>query len=245
MYSEKWKKILDDVSEFTSNSNIWFRGHSSTGYTLDSGLFRLNLNSINEYISLETQLYTYYKNLGYMLHNEDNPWHILYSMQHYGVKTRLLDWSESFAVALFFATENWSSGSTARIWMLNPTSLNQLARDKSEIISPNKLEYPEAYKNANEGKESLAIYPIKNSNRILSQHGVFTIQGNSGEPLEKEFGGKLITLGVLKHIDLPWDVQNDAMRYLKQNGINKYSLFPDLDGLAKHINELLIPPYAF
>ncbi|MCU4969305.1 hypothetical protein CN596_11485 [Bacillus toyonensis] len=245
MYSEKWKRILDDVSEFTSNSNIWFRGHSSTRYTLDSGLFRLNMNNINEYISLETQLYTYYKNLGYMLHNEDNPWHILYSMQHYGVKTRLLDWSESFAVALFFATENWSSGSTARIWMLNPTSLNQLARDKAEIISPNKLEYPEVYKNANESKESLAIYPIKNSNRILSQHGVFTIQGNSGEPMEKEFGGKLITSGVLKHIDLPWDVQNDAMRYLKQNGINKYSLFPDLDGLAKHINELLIPPYAF
>lgn len=244
MYSDAWKEILDTVNDFTKNSNIWFRGHSSSNYKLNSGLFRLNLNSIVDYISLETQLYTYYKNLGYMLHNEDNPWHLLYSMQHYGVRTRLLDWTESFSVALYFATENWLSGKTARIWMLNPLGLNQLARDKEEIVSPNKLEYPEAYKDVNECLNSLAIYPIKNSKRILSQHGVFTIQGNSGQPLDREFDGELVKSNLLEYIDIPWNVNNDVMQYLKQNGINRYSLFPDLDGLAKHINEILVPPYA-
>ncbi|MBS4218323.1 FRG domain-containing protein [Bacillus sp. FJAT-49711] len=244
MYSDKWKKILDEVNEFTMDANIWFRGHSSTSYSLNSGLFRLNFNNIEEYITTESQLYTYYKSLGYMLHTEDNPWHLLYSMQHYGVKTRLLDWTESFAVALFFATENWKSGNTPRIWLLKPLQLNKLARDKAEIISPNKLEYPATYNDTRNSLNSLAIYPIKNSRRILAQHGVFTIQGNSGLPLDKEFNGELVNLNVLKSIDLPWEVQRDAFQYLKQNGINRYSLFPDLDGLALHINQLLIPPYA-
>ncbi|MGG3913337.1 FRG domain-containing protein [Rossellomorea vietnamensis] len=244
MYSDLWKEILDSVKEFSSDSNIWFRGHSCSTYTLDSGLFRLNLDEINEYISIEAQLYTYYKNLGYMLHREDNPWHLLYSMQHYGVKTRLLDWTESFAVALFFATEGWKNGKTARIWMLKPLELNRLSRDKAEIISPNKLKYPDIYKEEDKSLNSLAIYPIKNSNRILSQHGVFTIQGNSGKPLDKEFDGQLVNLNVLKCIALTEDVKEDALQYLKQNGINKYSLFPDLDGLSNHINHILIPPYA-
>ncbi|WNF37192.1 FRG domain-containing protein [Bacillaceae bacterium IKA-2] len=244
MYSDAWKNILDTVNEFTLDANIWFRGHSSSTHSLNSGLFRLNLNTIEDYIAVETQLYAYYKNLGFMLHKEDNPWHLLYSMQHFGVRTRLLDWTESFAVALFFATEHWSNGNTCRIWMLKPLELNQLTRDKAELVSPNKLEYPDAYKVATQGLNSLAIYPIKNSNRILAQHGVFTIQGNCHKPLDKEFHGQLVDLNLLKYIDLPYEVKQDAFQFLKLNGINRYSLFPDLDGLAKHINQLLIPPYS-
>ncbi|MFO3791091.1 FRG domain-containing protein [Bacillus mojavensis] len=244
MYSGLWKDILDSVREFSTNSNIWFRGHSSNSYTLDSGLFRLNFDNTRNYIELENQLYTYYKNLGYMLHNENNPWYLLYSMQHYGVKTRLLDWTESFSVALFFATENWKIGEDARIWMLKPRELNLLSRDKSEIISPNKLQYPDLYKRDDNSLNSIAIYPIKNSKRILSQHGVFTIQGNCGKSLDKEFDGELLKSNILKSIDLTEDVREDALYYLKQNGINRYSLFPDLDGLADYINNILIPPTA-
>ncbi|KAB2489636.1 FRG domain-containing protein [Priestia endophytica] len=243
MFSDKWKEILDEVNDFSKDSNVWFRGHLSKNYKLNSGLFRLDLDSIDKYISLESQLYTYYKNLGYLLHREDNPWHLLYSMQHYGVKTRLLDWTESFAVSLFFASENWDTG-TARIWILKPLMLNQLSRDKQEIVSPNKLEYPGAYKNADECLTSIAIYPIKNSNRIISQHGLFTIQGNLNKPLDQEFNGELIKQEILKPIDLTLDVKEDVIQYLKQNGINKYSLFPDLDGLSSHINKLLIPPHS-
>lgn len=244
MYSDSWKVLLDSVKQFSTNHNVWFRGHSSTRYLLDSGLFRLNYNQTKEYISLETQLYAYYKNLGYMLHKEDNPWHLLYSMQHYGVKTRLLDWTESFSVALYFATQNWKIRTEASIWMLKPLELNQMSRDRAEIVSPNKLKYPDLYLNEKDSLNSIAIYPIKNSERILSQHGVFTVQGNLSKPLDQEFDGQLVDLNILMRVVLTEDVREDAMYYLKQNGINKYSLFPDLDGLAEHINDILIPPYA-
>lgn len=243
MYSENWKSILDDVHSFGYNTSIWFRGLNSDRHKLNSGLFRLNFDSITEYIVLESQLFTYYKNLGYLLHKEEAPWNLLYSMQHNGVKTRLLDWTESFAVALFFATEGWKTGSV-RIWMLKPLELNNLVRDKPEIISPSKIKYPEAYKSDSDHINSLAIYPIKNGKRIIAQHGVFTIQGNAGKPLEEEHHGELTHSGILKHIDLPLEVREDAYQFLKHNGINKYSLFPDLDGLSKYINDTIISPNA-
>lgn len=243
MFSTKWKEILDEVDEFSRNSDgaIWFRGHSCTSYLLKSGLFRLNLPSINEYIFLENQFYRYFKNLGYLLHGDESGWNLLYSMQHHSVKTRLLDWTESFSVALYFATASWGKG-CCRIWLLNPKGLNLLSINKQEIVSPTIISYPNSYDDEDKNSASIAIYPIKNNNRINSQAGVFTVQGNTINPLNEEFDGDLLTKNYLKSIDLPIDVREDALRYLDINGINRFSLFPDLDGLAIFLEKRLIEP---
>lgn len=54
-------------------------------------------------------------------------------MQHYGVKTRFLDWSYSFQVALFFATYT----ENARLWILDPHLLNEVFYGKYTVIKPN------------------------------------------------------------------------------------------------------------
>lgn len=243
MSLSQWQRILETVYDFTNQSNgiVWFRGINSSRYSLDSGLFRLNLPDLKDYLNLEVQLYRYYKNLGYLLHGDESGWNLLYSMQHHGIRTRLLDWTESFAVALFFATNSWVNG-TCRIWLLNPTGLNLYSIEKQEIISPTKLDYPDAYLKFDEIKSTTAIYPIKNNSRIVAQHGIFTVQGNSLLPLEKEFNSQLINDGLLKHIDLSMEVREFALKYLIINGVNRFSLFPDLDGLSKYLNEKLIDP---
>ena len=242
MYSQAWKNILDIVDDFMENPSecIWFRGHSDMSYPLKSGLFRLNFAEIEEYINFEKKLNTYYKDMGYLLHNNEESWQLLYSLQHHGGKTRLLDWTESFAVAVYFAVCNWKSGS-ACIWLVKPKGLNLISVGKGEIISPlqhNSIQSEQSI--TKEYKNSIAIYPIKNTVRCSTQHGVFTVQGNVMETLDKEFDGRLITQGYLKVVELHEDVRNDAVRFIKQNGINHFSLFPELDGLAKYLNELLI-----
>ncbi|MFP5179500.1 FRG domain-containing protein [Bacillus altitudinis] len=239
MFSHEWKRILDEIISFSEESNIWFRGHASEKYTLDSGLFRTSVSDINELINMETQLFNYYKNLGYMLHGEENVWNQLYSMQHHGVKTRLLDWTESFSVALYFAVESWKSSDNATIWLLKPMQLNKLSRDTENVISPNKINYLDIYKEKD--LRSFAIFPIKNSKRIMAQHGVFTIQGNSHLPLEKEFNGALAERNILKRIVLPPSVRTDAEQFLKLNGVNTFSMFPDLPGLSSYINKICMP----
>lgn len=240
MFSENWKKILDTVDDFVRQADgpVWFRGHKSTGYKLDSGLFRLNLPNLDSYLELETQLYRHFKSLGHLLHGNEEGWKLLYSMQHHGIRTRLIDWSESFAVSLFFATEGWENNS-ACVWMLKPLELNLLSLGQRNILAPKEYKLP--FDNFNGGKpQTFAVYPIKNNNRIVAQHGVFTVQGNGMVPMEREFSNELLTDGILKQIVLTMDVREDALQYLRQNGVTTFSMFPELDGLSRHLNQSLI-----
>lgn len=242
IYSRAWVDILNKVDDFVERSSgtVWFRGHSSQNHLLTAGLFRVNLSSLTEYLALENKYYQYYKNLGYLQHDSSAGWPLIYSLQHHGGKTRLLDWSESFVAALYFAIYNWDGGN-AVIWMLDPAELNYLAVNRKEVITPVPaiFPYPEAYLS---GKPipSIAVYPIKNTQRICSQQGVFTVQGNCLKPLDKEFNGRLTSSRHLVSIELTEEVRQDAVRYIKQNGVNHFSLFPDLDGLAFYLNGLLL-----
>jgi hypothetical protein len=38
---------------------------------------------------------------------QNNDWHTLVNMQHYGIPTRLLDWTSVLGVAVFFATSTY------------------------------------------------------------------------------------------------------------------------------------------
>lgn len=241
IYSRAWVDILNKVDDFMAKSSgvVWFRGHSNSKHVLKSGLFRAELPSIADYLALESNYYQYYKSLGYLLHDNAEGWELVYSLQHHGGRTRLLDWSESFGAALYFAMANWT-GEGASVWMLDPLELNYLAVGKKTIISPSPTaySYPEAYLSG-EAVPSIAVYPIKNTQRICAQLGVFTVQGNYLEPLDKEFDGRLIQHGWLEAIVLSNEVRQDALRFMKQNGISHFSLFPDLDGLAAHLNNTL------
>ncbi|PGO67357.1 FRG domain-containing protein [Bacillus cereus] len=240
-FSAPWQSIMDEINDFSKlNSGlVWFRGQSNSKHTLNSGLFRLNIeDDVTEYLKLEDQMFHYFKSLGYLQNLEEkDDWTVVYSMQHHGLRTRLLDWSESFVVALFFATLGWEKG-TCSIWMLNPEKLNQESLGQPQIKLPIKNEFIK--KHSDTKLKSRAIYPKKSNPRIIAQHGVFTVQGNSLQPLETEFGDTLWKNNALKKIDIPLTVREDVYHFLKLNGVNHFSLFPDLDGLSKHINDIHI-----
>jgi hypothetical protein len=235
---------MNEVSDFQEEEPVWFRGQSNSGYVLNSGLFRENQKFeadeeitqdklLKRYLGKEVVYYNYFKNLGHLYHNEAD-WSLLYIMQHHKLRTRLLDWSESFAVALFFAWASWKKDNTARVWMLRPNYLN-FKLTKSYKYYTLEEPYELVLKKASFPKNSVALYPVRNSQRIVAQQGVFTLQGNTLCPLEEEYDGKLITEGILKSIDIPEKLRPDVEKYLNQSGINYFTIFPDLDGLADHI----------
>lgn len=240
MYSKEFIELLNAVDDFVkgNDGHVWFRGVSNSEYELTSSLFRLNCNKLSDYLDYEKQFYNQVEINSTILDINDRGLELLYTMQHNGIKTRLLDWSGSLPIALFFAQWHWKPSKNARLWMINPIKLNELFHASNGIISP--LEY--SFEKVQSLDKSIAIYPMKNTKRIVAQHGFFTIQGNSLNSLENEEDGALLKEDYLKYIDLKFDLKQSIVDFLQVCNINYFSIYPDLEGLANYINNDIISP---
>lgn len=61
---------------------------------------------------------------------ENTDWNRYYLMQHYNLNTRLLDWSESSLVALFFAITG-NTDSDGVVWVIDPYKLNSASLNRT------------------------------------------------------------------------------------------------------------------
>lgn len=235
-----WDNILEEIKNFMHSSNgssTWFRGQKiQPENQLNFALFREGCAKINDILVLEKQYYNFFKHMGHVYHNASD-WNLLFMMQHYGVHTRLLDWTESFAVALYFASLDWGDDDPISIWLLKPQLLNKKTLNDHHLFTIDNDSYRDRLYMIN-GKKfesgSVAIYPVRNNMRIVVQQGVFTIQGNKNVPLERELSG---CNDVLKRIEIPPSCKQDVKMFLYLSGVNDFSLFPDLDGLARCITK--------
>jgi FRG domain len=84
---------------------VWYRGVSCNKYKLLPTLLRKNLKK--ELRTREKNLFCRFQvQAGELLPpGLKSPWEILSAMQHYRVPTRMMDWTESLFVALYFALE--------------------------------------------------------------------------------------------------------------------------------------------
>jgi hypothetical protein len=152
-------------------------------------------------------------------------------MQHHGLPTRLLDWSTTFAVALHFAMRRGAGD--AAIWVLNPFELNKLTWGIESLPPPEELEssYYDCFISEEKVLEAkvVAIQPPRQTPRVLSQHAAFTLHNDVKTPLEKSYPS------ALQKILIPRSLRPQARQFLTLAGISEFSLFPDLDGLARDL----------
>lgn len=265
MYSESFLLFMRNVEQaklqlnFLANEEVFFRGHSKEDYQLLPNIFRPLNQGFTKAKLWENESDTFYefRARAKEVHSGDlSDWDILFFMQHHGAKTRLLDWSESFGVALYFALLNYDPATcTPCIWILNPYRLNELYHDSRDLFSPENLDdwlpdddededdyewssYSDylLYDNPDEvlWQKPVALYPIRRVDRLTTQGGYFTIHGTDVRPIEKIIPENR---NVWKKIRLPDQAVPDAQRFLEQAGINHFTMFPDLDGLANYLNK--------
>lgn len=168
----------------------------------------------------------------------------LHLMQHYGLPTRLLDWTTSILVAAFFAVEekrDWEED--GRLWALCPTLLNRRFLGSLTVARPAhpmvKGLAREAFDLSFEcpGKQLedrvqavVAIYPSELDNRMLLQQAACTLHADE-RPLEEWAAA----CSVLRDLTIPAGSKEQIWRDLVNVGVSRSSLFPDLSALAMDI----------
>jgi hypothetical protein len=133
----------------SSNGFHWYRGHSDIEWKLipkvqrefggndEEELFRIERYYTNNFQGRASTL-----NLPKPELNKKANWLTL--MQHYGLPTRLLDWSRSPLIALYFAISDKDYfGEDACVWILDPSKLN----DKEELEKASHVD-GKTYKNS-------------------------------------------------------------------------------------------------
>ena len=127
-------------------------------------------------------------------------WEWLFLMRHHDVPTRLLDWSESAPVGLFFATHSLAAPDKndeydGALWVLLPTRLNRdagisfpLSHDLPMFedddrhmtnYTPSQL----ALESTSHLRPAAAL-AVRQSRRMEMQHSVFTVSHRDLQPLE-------------------------------------------------------------
>lgn len=215
---------------------VWYRGQSNSGWPLVPKLMRAPEENPSEAFLINR----FKQNATLLLSlppKHDFDW--LFLMQHYSMPTRLLDWSESPLVALYFAvTENPSSDSA--LWVLMPTVLNQMSNYRPDYPHEIPSFEDELLKNylpetiAKEHRSRLfpmaAIAP-RNSPRIQAQQGVFTISHRENTPIE-DVGASGATRDHIWRYIIPAASKPHLLQELRLLGFSRFQLFPELDSLA-------------
>lgn len=124
-------EIFQDSRDFA-----WYRGCGHKSHSLVPTLARRNPSvSVDELNKIEKSIANRFTQRSPPFVNFDftNEWRLLFYMQHYGIPTRLLDWSESPFVGLYFALTSsprdakGKPTSDAALWMCDPVAWNRTA----------------------------------------------------------------------------------------------------------------------
>jgi hypothetical protein len=163
-------------------------------------------------------------------------------MQHFGLKTRLLDWTEGYLIALFFAlklNKNDNAYIDPCIWIINPEELNLLSIKSASIVRSNdevNITLISKYLEFNKQNKEypVAISPTYSNERVLRQKGCFTL--HSGHSTIDSVYRKYNSNRIIR-INIDYKKRNQILNQLKLAGISESSIFPDLEGLSRELNE--------
>lgn len=159
----------------------------------------------------------------------ESEWDFLALAQHHGLPTRLLDWTYGALAAVWFAVENGGKDydgkpQNAVVWLLKTQKNDFIEREKQPDVGPLDNHKTRIYR------------PRAVTRRIVAQGGLFTVhmfqvKKSKFIPLDDNnaYKDRLVKFSIEARLCEKIKAELDGC------GVNRASLFPDLDGLCGHL----------
>ena len=121
---EVYLTYVERLIDLWGQRNLWFRGLTSADYALTPSIYRRIAGPYDRITHADLANEFIRKGQAFVPDATYTKWHWYHLMQHYGLPTRLLDWTDGAFIGLYFALrEQWNSTQPC-VWVLNPYWLN-------------------------------------------------------------------------------------------------------------------------
>lgn len=244
-----------------THPHSWFRGESSDHGQLIPKLYR---NIPDEKVAAqrkkERDYFLEFRRRARSFTKEIDPndtWSWYFLIQHYGGPTRLLDWTQDAAIALFFALDAERDGTDNPIvTVMEATVLVDYASkelgeelDCASVLYPGEPPTEKWISNITGSNVSLTeeipdspipLLPPYSDPRITAQRSCFTLFGkkrNGFYKNEKQIVCPCCEQRIFSKLVIDGHEKNNLRQELTKIGISSGKVYPDLDGMSREITE--------
>lgn len=265
-----WEELNCDLFDesFDANTNryrpyIAYRGLSDAKHNFDTKIQRLSDNNRPRIIygkkakcskwhkHREKRLLETFRSYAKdWLPQNPSDWEVMLLAQHYGLPTRLLDWSSSPMVALFFATEDTSKWhEDGVIWCANISKTMNYRRNVKDKLNEKKYVYTledlhgpkvRSLDSFDRLSDNNLIWfePPSSSPRIVNQYAFFSVMpGVDLKQAELFANHKLSFWG----ITIKAHMKREFHERLQIMNITHRTIYPGLEGIAKWLTSYYGP----
>ncbi len=238
---DDYLRVLESLeSSRKPHERCWFRGHSDHRWKLVPSALRYGrVQKRNTALALyrEFRRHAEDKMEPVSSHSKLDDFEWMQRAQHYGLPTRLLDWTESEAVALYFACLR--TDVDGLVCVINPSTLNRQAvplqprpldPEQDEDILGEYMKLSGATNRG--GLGTVAVIPAWNNPRIRAQHGTFTLHGSRKLSLDTRDSPSLLYVPIRRKYKCRLLADLNRMNW------NEMSLFPEPDKICRHLRQV-------
>ena len=194
-----------------------FRGHGSCRWSLEAAVHRLTSNSnmgLEKRVAVERSILNEFKRRAriFLQSTPTSDWEWMVLAQHFGLPTRILDWTENPLVALYFSVRDGANLSNDGMLYAYHHGAQEIdIESASDPFTITQIEL---------------LRPPHLDQRVIAQQSVFTAEPPDVRGREKSD---------VRYWHVSVNHKNEIRRELIKLGISESSLFPGLVSLAAEI----------
>lgn len=223
---ESLSDYLEVISDIDVDDQLLLRGQRSSSWSLIPSVGRLTIRDGWSTPQVERLLLAEFKrrSLPYLAGQDQTDLEVLAIAQHYGLATRLLDWTGNPLAALWFAVQHPAiKGQPGLVVAYVPTEADFI--DEQSTFSPFSV------------TRTRFFQPRHLDRRIAAQDGWFSLhRWNTSQGRFSRIDHVRPYAERMVRLEIPASCFATLRAQLDRVGVNQATMYADLDGLARHLN---------